>query len=182
MTAKPGWAYVQILMDRLSKRIEIAANIAIIAVAVLLGLVIFKNYLVAKPQEKADSVEYGSQAKNTKISIADVDWHKNGQTLVLAVSSACHFCTESGPFYQQLAKARGRTQLLAVLPQPVEEGKRYLETLGVAIDEIKQRSLNSINVRGTPTLLLVNSEGIVTNTWVGKLQAEQEAEVLSKAK
>lgn len=169
-------------MDHLSKRIEIAANIAIIAVAALLGIVLFKNYLVAKPQEKAPSVEYGNQAKNTKISIPDVDWHENGQTLVLAVSSVCHFCTESGPFYQQLAKAHGRTHLLAVLPQPVEEGKRYLETLGVAVDEIKQSSLNAIDVRGTPTLLLVNSDGVVTNSWIGKLQAEQEAEVLNKAK
>ena len=168
-------------MDRLSKRIEIGANIAIIAVAVLLSLVIIKNYLIAKPQEKTDSVEYGNPGI-AKISLPDVDWHKNGQTLVLAVSSVCHFCTESGPFYQQLAKAHGRTRLLAVLPQPVEEGKRYFETLGVAVDEIKQSSLNSIDVRGTPTLMLVNSDGVVINTWVGKLQAEQEAEVLSKAR
>jgi hypothetical protein len=72
--------------------------------------------------------------------------------------------------------------LLAVLPQPVEEGRRYLATLGVAVDEIKQSSLSSIDVRGTPTLMLVNSDGVVTDTWVGRLQAEQEAEVLSKAK
>jgi hypothetical protein len=169
-------------MERLSKRIEIGANIAIIAVAGLLGFVLVKNYLIAKPQEKTDIAESASQPKNTRISLPDVDWSKNGQTLVLAVSSACHFCTESGPFYQQLAKTHGRTRLLAVLPQPVEEGRRYLDKLNVTVDEIKQSSLDSIDVRGTPTLLLVNSEGVVTNTWIGKLQAEQEAEVLSKAK
>jgi hypothetical protein len=167
-------------MDRLSKRIEIGANIAIIAVAILLGIVIFKNYLVAKPQEKTDSVEYGSVAKKIKISLPDVDWSKNGQTLVLAVSSACHFCTESAPFYQQLSKFHSGTRLVAVLPQPVQEGKQYLERLGVAVDEIKQVSLNSIDVRGTPTLMLVNSDGVVTKTWVGKLQPKEEAEVLSK--
>jgi hypothetical protein len=169
-------------MDCLSKRIELGANIAIIAVAALLGAVIIKNYLIAKPQKQSAPAEYATEAQNTRISLTDVDWHKNGQTLVLAVSSVCHFCTESGSFYRQLAKDHGRTRLLAVLPQPIAEGKRYLEKLGVVVDEIKQDSLNSINVRGTPTLLLVNSDGLVTNTWVGKLQAEQEAEVLSKAK
>jgi hypothetical protein len=34
-------------MDRLFKKIEIVANVAIIAVAALLGLVIIKNYLLA---------------------------------------------------------------------------------------------------------------------------------------
>lgn len=115
-------------MDRLSKRIEISANIAIITVAALLGLVIIKNYLVAKVPAIPASVESANETKNTRISLPDVDWRKNRQTLVLAVSSACHFCTESGPFYQQLAKAQGRTRLLAVLPQPVDEGKRYFKT------------------------------------------------------
>ena len=169
-------------MERLSKRIEIGANIAIIAVAALLGVVLIKNHLVANRQEKTDPVEYGNQAKNTRISLPDVDWQENGQTLVLAVSSVCHFCTESGPFYRQLAKDHGRTRLLAVLPQSVEEGKRYFETLGVVVDQIKQSSLSAIDVRGTPTLMLVNSDGIVVNSWVGKLRAEQEAEVLSKTR
>lgn len=168
-------------MNPLSKRIEIGANVAIIIVAALLGLVVIKNYLIATPEPKADSVADNAEPRNqTKISIPDVNWLKNGQTLVLAVSTVCHFCTESGPFYQRLAKARGRTQLLAVLPQPIDEGKRYLEKLGVSVDEIKQASLSSIDVRGTPTLLLVNSDGVVVNTWVGKLQVAGEAEVLGK--
>ncbi len=169
-------------MEHLSKKIEVGANIAIIVVALLLCVVLVKNYFIAKPQAKSDAFESSNAPKNTRISLPDVDWSKNGQTLVLAVSSACHFCTESGPFYQQISKVHGRTRLVAVLPQSEEEGKRYFEKLGVEVDEIKQSSLNSIGVRGTPTLMLVNSEGVVVNTWAGKLQAEQEADVLSKAK
>jgi hypothetical protein len=169
-------------MDSLSKRIEIGANIAIIAVAALLGLVLIKNYLVADRQEQTDPVESGNQAKNTRIVLPDVDWQGNGQTLVLAVSSTCHFCTESGVFYQQLVRNQGKTRLVAVLPQSVKEGKRYFETLGVGIDEIRQSSLSAINVTGTPTLMLVNSDGVVVESWVGKLRAEQEAEVLNKAR
>jgi hypothetical protein len=157
------------------------ANVAIIIVAALLGLVVIKNYLITTPEPKTDSVAVDAEPRNqTKISIPDVDWLKNGQTLVLALSTTCHFCTESGPFYQRLVKASGSTHLVAVLPQSVDEGKRYFEKLGVSVDEIKQASLSSIDVRGTPTLLLVNSDGIVVNTWVGKLQVAGEAEVLSK--
>ena len=169
-------------MDRLSKRIEIGANIAIIVVAAFLGIILIKNYLVANRQERTDPVESANPARNTKIGLPDVDWRGNGQTLVLAVSSVCHFCTESGPFYRLLAKDHGRTRLLAVLPQPVEEGKRYFEKLGVTVDQIKQSSLSAIGVPGTPTLILVNNDGVVVDSWVGRLGPEQEAEVLSKAR
>lgn len=164
-------------MDRLLKRIEIAANVAIIAVALLLGLVLIKNYLIVKQPENTAVFA----TKNAPVSLPGVNWSKNDQTLVLAVSSTCHFCTESAPFYRQLA-AHNRARLIAVLPQSAEEGKLYLEGLGVAVDEIKQISLSSINVSGTPTLILVNNDGVITDTWVGKLQAAQEADVLSKAR
>ena len=168
-------------MDLPFKRIEVAANVAIIAVAVLLGIVLIKNSWIKQSETRSDFAQYSRRSAIRKTSaVANVDWNKNGQTLIMAVSSTCHFCTESREFYQQLAKARGRTRLLAVLPQPVEEATRYFESLGIAVDEIKQESLASIDVTGTPTLLLVNSDGIVTDIWVGKLQAEQEQEVLSK--
>jgi hypothetical protein len=164
--------------DRLSKKIEVGANIAIIVVACLLGAVLIKNYFIAKQPKNPDVFE----SKNVTISLPDEDWSRSGQTLVLAVSSTCHFCTESASFYRRLAEAHPKARLIAVLPQSSEEGKRYLEGLGVAVDEIKQVSLGSINVSGTPTLILVNNNGVVTDRWVGKLEAAQEDEVLSKAR
>jgi hypothetical protein len=169
--------------DLLSKRIELFANVAIIAIAALLGFVLIKNYLIKTAETKAEYSQYSIEPRNrTKISLADIDWQKNGQTLVMAVSSTCHFCTESGSFYQQLAKAHDGTRLVAVLPQSVDEGKRYLAMLGVSVDEVKEATLASIDVRGTPTLMMVNSDGVVVNKWEGKLESEQEREVLSRIK
>jgi thiol-disulfide isomerase/thioredoxin len=100
---------------------------------------------------------------------------------LLALSTTCHFCSESAPFYQQLAKERGsNTRIVAVLPQSVSDSKDYLNNLGIFVDEVKQESLNTINVRGTPTLMLVNGDGVVVDEWMGRLSVEQEAEVLSK--
>ena len=162
-----------------SKKIELVANMAIIVVACLLGTVLVKNYLVTKRTEQTSKSD--SQPVNSpNVSALDIDWRQSKQTLLLAVSSTCHFCTESAPFYKQVAMGRGRTRLIAVLPQPVDEGRRYLEQLGVTVDEIRQAPLSSINVRGTPTLMLVNSDGVVIKTWIGMLAAEQQEEVLNK--
>jgi hypothetical protein len=55
-----------------------------------------------------------------------------------------------------------------------------LSGLGVEINEIKQLTPGAIRVQGTPTILLVNNAGVVTEEWLGKLPPEKESEVLSR--
>ena len=165
-----------------SKKIELVANVAIIVVACLLGVVLVKNYLLRAPSDKSNErQDVGPLANEIKLDSLNIDWKQNGQTLLLVVSSSCHFCTESAPFYRQLANGHQRTRLVAVLPQPIDEGKRYLDRLGFTVDDIKQASLSSINVTGTPTLMLVNSDGVVVQTWIGKLLEAQQEDVLRKS-
>jgi hypothetical protein len=67
------------------------------------------------------------------------------------------------PFYQQLAKERGGVRMVAVLPQPIAAGTEYLKQHEVSIDEVTQAQLDSLNVTGTPTLLLIDKSGVVKN-------------------
>jgi hypothetical protein len=69
-----------------------------------------------------------------------------------------------------------------LLPQTVEEGRKYLESEGVRVDDVKQATLNVIGVQGTPTLLLVDNKGTVAEVWEGKLPPDQEEGVLSVLK
>jgi hypothetical protein len=55
-----------------------------------------------------------------------------------------------------------------------------MEKLGLKDLDIRAISLDSINVDGTPTLLLVNEKGDVTDYWVGKLPPDKEDEVIRK--
>lgn len=169
-------------MSDLHKRIELLANVAIIVVAVLLGGVLVRRYLLpASPQP--DMAERVQIKPGTKLSLPDVDWGRSERTLLMVLSTNCHFCTESAPFYQRLAqeKARhGSVSLVAILPQGGDEAQKYLSELGVPVDEIRQATLKDIPVRGTPTLILVDRTGGVVDSWVGKLPAEKEAEVLNR--
>lgn len=109
-----------------------------------------------------------------------MDWSKNGQTLVLAISTQCHFCKESTPFYRRLEQEVGkRIKIIAALPQPVADAEQYLKGEGVRVDQVKQISPMALGVRGTPTMLLVNSGGVVTRVWSGKLPPEEQDQVLS---
>jgi thioredoxin-related protein len=168
-------------MDKPGKKIELIANLAIILVAIMIGFVFVKNYLLA-PRAKPENKDYRVPA-GTKVSLPEVDWAQNGQTLLLVLKEGCRYCSESAPFYQRLVRetaARKDVRLIAVLPQEVNQGKQYLSSLNVPVDEVRQAELGALGVQGTPTLILVNAKGEVVQSWVGKLPAEQETEVLKR--
>ena len=163
------------MFPNIGKKIEVVANIAILVVACLLAIVLVKSYLLSEPR-----LALGPETESIKpaVSSLGIDWKANGQTLLLAISSSCRYCTESAPFYRKLAERKANTHLVAVLPQSVEDGRKYLNTLGVSVDEIRQSSLEQIGVRGTPSLVLVDDSGVVKNFWVGRLRPDQETVVL----
>jgi hypothetical protein len=166
-------------MKNWTRKIEILANIAILVVAVLLGIVLVKKYLLNSDRpETAPRIVAG-----TKMALPGVDWSRNGQTLVLVLQKGCHFCTESAPFYQRLVKEtaeRGNVHLVAVLPQEIPEAKQYLEEIKVPIDDVKQASPTTLGVGGTPTLILVNEAGAVVDVWEGRLPVNEESKVLNR--
>ena len=57
--------------------------------------------------------------------------------------------------------------------------EQFLQEGGVHVDQVRRLSMGQIGVQGTPTMLLVNSAGVVTKLWVGRVKPEQEQEVLS---
>jgi hypothetical protein len=162
------------------KKVELLANVAIIVIALLLGAVLVKRYLMPTAQTSPPAV--AQIQPGTKINLPGVDWEKSGQTLVIVLSDGCRFCSESADFYQRLAKEKasvGGVRLIAVLPQEVRQGQTYLSKLGVAVDEVRQSTLSAIGVSGTPTLLLIDNKGAVKQSWLGKLSPDRETEVLS---
>ena len=71
--------------------------------------------------------------------------------------------------------------MIAVVPGDKAEVGKYLEDLGVMVDGIVSASLSDINVSATPTLVLVDRSGRVSNVWVGKLDSNRENEVIQRA-
>jgi hypothetical protein len=165
-------------MNKLKQNVEFLANVAIILLAVAICAVLARQYVFPGAEPGSPRPAVGS-----KLELPGVDLSSGGKTLLLVLQQGCHFCTESGPFYQKLARevterARG-VKVVAVLPQAPDEGRRYLSTLGVPEVEVRQASPKDLGVEGTPTLIMV-SDGTVSDVWVGKLDAAEEAQVLGK--
>ena len=160
------------------QKLGIAVNIAILCVCALICAAVVKRFLLPQPQAQTGSMK--PPAVGSRVDLAGEHWA--GENLVLAVSTTCHFCSASAPFYQRLipaAYAQG-VKVVAVLPQVAEEAKPYLAHLGLPAGyDTVQAQLSSLDVHGTPTLLLVDSRGLVQKAWVGELPPAQEQDVLA---
>lgn len=171
-------------MRNLFKRVELLTNVAIIIVAILLSVVLVKRFIRTNTNERVRPPRATSElARGDKVPLEGMKWAKNGRTVLLVLQKGCRFCTESAPFYQRLVRetsGRNNIRLIALLPQPSNDGKQYLDEIGVGIVDIRQVSLSQVKVSGTPTLILVNDDGVATDVWEGKLPSEVESQVLSK--
>ncbi|HWS87071.1 MAG TPA: hypothetical protein VN282_08920 [Pyrinomonadaceae bacterium] len=168
-------------MSTAAKKLDFLASIAIILVAVLMGVVLIKNYIFNSGPASHARTAAGNQIKTGgPISLPNVDWSGHGHTLLLAISTTCQFCSESAAFYRRLAQGQRSYRLIAISPQTVNETQKYLDRLGVAADGVMQVPLDSLGIRGTPTLALIDGEGVVADVWVGKLPAGEEAGVIGR--
>jgi len=163
------------------RRINRLANWAIcLAVIVLAGATVrrFKaEEACAVPTPTP--VNNRTEGRSLRHSLPGMDWHGNQRTLVLALSTRCHFCTQSAPFFKRLVAAAGsNVRVVVAMPQSAEVARRYLRRVGLNVGEVREVSLGAIGISGTPTLLLLDNAGVVTSSWVGMLAPEGEDQVL----
>ena len=169
-------------MPQYHRKIELLANIAIIVVSLLLGAVLVQRFFL-QPSDRTAAAPRQNIKPGTKISLPDVDWSQRDSNLLIVLQKGCSFCTESAPFYQRLLRntaSRTDLQLIAALPQDIAAGKQYLNEIQLPTVEVRQASLSSIGVLGTPTLLLIDKTGTVSDVWFGRLPPDKESEVFNR--
>jgi len=164
-------------------RLDKAANIALILASLLLIGALARNYYLSRIPDPGLKlgIEKGEPVKLT--ADASADTQSAQATLVLALSTHCGFCQDSVPFYQKLAAFKNsspaRVRLATVMSEPKEEIEAYLKKQGIAADAVFSMPVSQIGVMGTPTLLLLDGQNKLIESWVGKLNSQEESEVIA---
>ena len=161
----------------MKSRLEVIANIAIlVTVVVFLATIGRQEYQRRHPAAPPAQASLVGQT----ITLPGVHFAPQSKTLILAISTTCHFCKDSEPFYQKLAAGnKSRMKIIAVLPQPLAEARTYVQNSIAPSVEVVSSQMNSIGVSGTPTVLLVDGNGKVQQAWVGKLSDQGQQQVQS---
>jgi hypothetical protein len=178
-------------MKKLFRFVQFGGNIGIIVISLVLVFMVLERY-VATPttsnQEKPLSVQNDRSAttdqvlRGKAVHLTSAVLAQDQKTVILYLSTTCHFCQESQPFYRRLIEAKNQTpfKIIAVFPQSVDTTTKYLDLNNIKVDQILNASLSSLGIDGTPTLLIVGGDGAILDSWRGKLTAERENEVLAK--
>jgi thioredoxin-related protein len=159
-------------------KVEAAANVVVIVLAVVIGSVFLKDRFSA-PGLGPNEVKVGDQLPG----LNGYNWKAYDRTLVLALRNGCHFCEESMPFYRRLAQLEQSNQigvhLIAVFPDAPAVVRQVVETQQLTIEVVPGFELGQLKVQATPTLLLVDEQGRVSKVWMGQLPAVEETEVIA---
>ena len=157
-------------------KLEAIANVAVILVALAVGSVVLTRYVQSSRTSR--SVEAGDHLA----TIPGLDWSQHRRTLLLVLNTGCHFCQDSVPFYQKLAEAQhpdgGGMEVVAVFPNEAEFVRQFTARENLSLRNVPEVPMERLHVNATPTLLLVNSDGLVERSWVGVLTARQEIDLL----
>lgn len=160
-----------------AKWLEMAANVSIVIVAVVIVIVFARNYFF-HPKTSRPEIAAGA-----RLTGQPVNWQDNRKNVVLVLSTTCHYCKESSGFYRKLVEdcRNSHARTVAFFPQTPQEAQAYLKAEDVQVDEVKRANFQSLQIGGTPTLLLVDSNGVVQKVWLGKLPEAKEKEVLDQS-
>jgi len=142
-------------------KVEVAANVVVILLAVVIGSVFLKERFAA-PGPEPNEVKAGDRL----IGLDGWDWGGHDRTLLLVLRKGCHFCEDSAPFYQRL------------VAKQQQDNPKVVQSERLGVQALPGVPLQTLKVSGTPTLLLVDRSGTVLNTWIGVLSPRQELEVM----
>jgi thiol-disulfide isomerase/thioredoxin len=173
-------------MKRLFRAVQLGANLSIILLTVVVLCLVAFEYLNGRffennTKSKVLVQPQGKTVPGNRLSIGGVEWSKYQTTAVLYLSTYCGYCKESIPFYRVLINSKkDNVGVIAVFIEDQKVGKEYLKSNDLLVDQIVTDSLSRIGIAGTPAIVLVDSNGTITDLWYGKLPAEKEREVLAK--
>src|SRR5260370_26002176 len=135
----------------MKSKVEVAANVAVIVLAVVIGTVFLMNRFGA-PRLDPNEVKAGDQLPG----LPAYKWNAHERTLVLALRSGCHFCEASMPFYRKLAQLEQSNQvgvhLIAVFPDDPAAVHKVVEIQQLTLEVLPLFELAHVKLHTTPTL------------------------------
>ena len=163
--------------DRTINRVSVAASIGLVLMVVAtfgyIGWPLVAGAIGVKSAPPAPAYAAG-QAFD-----APAEWYANApKTLVIFARASCAACDKAQPFLKTLiASVEGRAAaVMAHPPGTVEEDTAFAKRLGIAETDIRPVTAG-LRVRATPTIVLVDRQGMILAAFEGAGKPERQAEI-----
>lgn len=150
-------------------------NISVVILAVVALSLLVDRYIAVRQSTLPSEVTLGERL-NLDLT------NRSRPTLILALSTNCGYCSRNAPLYQRLSRyrqegARG-LHISAIFPKDDSAADLYLANRHIAVDEVRHVDFSTLEIHSTPTLIIIDSQQIVRNVWVGFIVGVRERELI----
>ena len=160
-------------------KLETTTHVFLIGLCCLAGGLLIEQRFFSSTE--ADTVSARDLA-GREVKLPGANWQAAPVSVLLQISSTCRFCNESMPFYKQLMAARqaqaAKVPVIVASADAVAVMRKHLEDQQVIVDKVLHSRLESFGTP-TPTVLIVDSKGVVRRAFIGELDPSGEKELLS---
>ncbi len=163
--------------------LNFATNILVVIVGTaLIGLLVYRTFFEKLNPVEAPLLKAGDSFKG----VQEINFSKSRNTVLLALDTTCSYCDLSIPFYKKIiAKSNQNpgTRVIALFDNSRAEVEDYLREHELDVEFITNAGLVMTKVDMTPTIILIDTNRIITTSYEGVLQEKQEQdlfEVLEK--
>jgi hypothetical protein len=160
-------------------KLERATHVCLIlACTVSLGLLLERRFLGVRPISA--SAPGAATLIGRHLNVPGLVWNTSSINTVLFMDTHCSICNASMPFYRTVGETRrqrGAMRFFVVSAESPEVVAAHLQKEGVSPDGV-YRIPQTAGLRGTPTLLVVDEQGIVRRAFEGGLTPARQEELL----
>jgi hypothetical protein len=161
------------MFSKIKQIADAAGTIACLAICgVLVYGMVTQRALTSRPPD----VHAGLRVGDKVAPLANFDYHQHDKSVLLFLDSTCVHCIASLPTYKRLYdKVRERPGSAVAIVGFFPSGNQINEFRKRGFElPAKSVSFASFQVRGTPTVILINKEGTIENFWIGELPPDAE--------
>lgn len=155
---------------------RLSLNLAIFFMVLVLSGLLLKNHLLSNSNDSTGK----RITEGENISLSEIEWKQNTQTLFLFLYSQCAYCLKSRDFYRRLAEktyGKDSVRLIAVFPNQDETSEEFLKESSLSSVENKKIDFSAVGVFDTPTIILTDDKGVVRRVWKGQVSALEESAI-----
>jgi hypothetical protein len=156
-------------------KLETGTHVLLIGVCLLAGGLLIEQRFFSPDDDTRELV-------GRQVQLPGADWQAAPVSVLLQLSSTCHFCNESMPFYRQLIAARqsgaARVPVIVASRDAVAVMRKHLDEQQVTVDRVLHSGLD-VFAAVTPSVYIVDSKGMVKRVFQGKLDSSGQKELLS---
>lgn len=155
-------------LEAVRKQLDLVANVAIIVTCLIAAGVLLQKTGLFQGIGRGQPIAIGSKLPASWRAHLD----PKSPNVVAIVRSRCGYCTASMRFYRELATSG--IALIVVSDEPANITAQYLREHSVVAAQVLSVPSAELRIRGTPTLLFVDHQGVIRRSEIGLLNKQTQ--------